>query len=1843
MTTREVIEKKAPWHPGSHPLLLFTFILLCTFTGHQPLHAADLDTDNDTLIDSVDLDDDGDGVPDAADTHPLDPLNGQPHFTFTRSIIVSEDAETRGNLPSDNYGGLADLKVRAYGTTAEGSGSSYGGFARIAYLKFDVQAVLGTVTEAQLQIYCLDSGSGTVEAIAVESSDWAEEEITYATAPPRGTTALGVTPGVTANDWTAVDITAHVSGNGIHSIALREPDNDQQRYSSRTGSHPPAVAVVYTTTVFDSDGDGVHNYQDDDDDNDGVPDAQDAFQVDPNDWLDTDGDGTGNNTDDDDDGDGTPDDQDDLPLDPTETIDTDGDGIGNTADTDDDGDGMPDDYETANGLDPLLQDGSNDADGDTYDNLYEYRAETDPQLPGSVPTPGFILRLTRGGVPITGGSAADPVALSEAGDTPFEVHLQLTHAATFEVRLDVVSTDAGEVHVAPGFLFTGDPFDGNANPWWQPVVVSVTGVDDANSDGDVVSQIHIVNTDYLNSNYAGLDIDTIHVATLDDEPFFDSDGDGVPDGSDDLPYNATETADSDGDGWGDNQDAAPSDPTRNGLEINLLGNPGAESGLDSWTDPNGAYGTDGATVHGGSQGFITVVAVTSSGDAELRQDVSLPPNIVLVHYGGWINTANTTSNVRFGVRATEDGSNSYRTVALSQAPEDAGSWQYRSSQYAATPGTPLDAVRFRLLVPRAELATYLFDDLELFAFTDTDTDGDTIVDYLDSDDDNDGLKDGEDPSPTDATPQNDFDNDGLDDLVDPDDDNDGVPDHLDAFDNDASRWQSLLPSRIQLLTSVVQVSELKDSDSFGVVLTEAPSADVTIPLTNPDPSEVSLSTSSLVFTPANWSVAQIVTVTGVDDSQADGDQYVVIATGAAQSADVSFDGDDGPDVMAANLDDRGYIVEQEDGSKTLHASLAEAQTFAFLETSFLSKLQIDEAVVGGNGMLLNVNEAGIYLYSTVEDVHASNGGGFPSITTVAHEGDGHVMFMGAEQYQGQIYLKTATIAGPRAKYMRFTDVVSVVPISQVDLPYFYVDQDDRLDGGDYLYFNLFSNFADAAERPNPPANGTLYYKAPGFMTPGQKYYSWDLHYFYDTPEAMYRDMIAGTGTNAVNADSILINRYHWRDVRVPSRYSIDDLFGYIQGQLDAERWQASMYYVAAEGAHAAFEKVISLKFNIAAMIAVSKTETGWGRSDEGWQDHDPFNHSKHVATQASVRILDWPLHWIEALETRERTVVGRKGVGIGGRYNGKTKWALTTASHYFFMDRELGFLDYDHLVPLYTIYGTDRDGDGILDADDAHPDDPTNTGASLALPGDADGDGFSDTRDSSPNDRWAWIDTDGDTQDNNRDIDDDGDGTDDLHDPAPMSAVDAVNVSPSITLVGDQSVGVNGVLGPLGIMVTDTDNDPADLLLAATASNQTLMPDAGILLSGLGENRTITLTPAAGQLGTATITVTVGDGTDTAAASFVLTVESAANCSYPLPQGWSMASLCGTPTSGDNSLVSLFPNALSLFRFSGGYQMASALDVGQGYWIHMPAAETVSFDVDPALSVVSDLPAGWSMVGGPHGDVPTASLQTAFPAVSSVFGFAGQYEAATALVSGQGYWLNMASQGQVTLAPGTASSPAARSGPLAPAEALSGPLLWVQSGANRQEIHLGVDPESITALPPPPPVGVLDARVRIGELSAWQVPEAEQERAYLLLVQGAGVVMGWDVPPEFAGRWELVFGDRVVRLDGAGELSVGSGPTRMKLRTVPVAYRLHANYPNPFNPSTTVRYDLKQDGPMSLRVYGITGQLVREVIAEVQRAGAHKVVWDGADEAGRQVSSGVYLVELRAGKYRAVRRIMLLK
>ena len=102
---------------------------------------------------------------------------------------------------------------------------------------------------------------------------------------------------------------------------------------------------------------------------------------------------------------------------------------------------------------------------------------------------------------------------------------------------------------------------------------------------------------------------------------------------------------------------------------------------------------------------------------------------------------------------------------------------------------------------------------------------------------------------------------------------------------------------------------------------------------------------------------------------------------------------------------------------------------------------------------------------------------------------------------------------------------------------------------------------------------------------------------------------------------------------------------------------------------------------------------------------------------------------------------------------------------------------------------------------------------------------------------------------------------------------------------------------------------------------------------------------------------------------------------------------------------------------------------------------------------------------------------------------------------------------------------------------------------------------------------------------------------------------------------------------GVGDITAG----------LPQEFTLMPNYPNPFNPETMVSFGLPRDCEIKLIVYNVLGRVVRTLRKGMYKAGWHTLRWDGLDDSGRQVGTGIYLLMMNAGEFKSVQKMMLLR
>ena len=113
-----------------------------------------------------------------------------------------------------------------------------------------------------------------------------------------------------------------------------------------------------------------------------------------------------------------------------------------------------------------------------------------------------------------------------------------------------------------------------------------------------------------------------------------------------------------------------------------------------------------------------------------------------------------------------------------------------------------------------------------------------------------------------------------------------------------------------------------------------------------------------------------------------------------------------------------------------------------------------------------------------------------------------------------------------------------------------------------------------------------------------------------------------------------------------------------------------------------------------------------------------------------------------------------------------------------------------------------------------------------------------------------------------------------------------------------------------------------------------------------------------------------------------------------------------------------------------------------------------------------------------------------------------------------------------------------------------------------------------------------------------------------------------------------------------GKLALANGtgiPMNKNTNAMPSGYFLNPNYPNPFNPETQIRYGLPEDCQVQVMIVNLQGQAIRTLVDRRQSAGEYSTVWDGRDDGGQPVVSGIYLYRLQAGQFTASRKMLLLR
>jgi subtilisin-like proprotein convertase family protein len=362
---------------------------------------------------------------------------------------------------------------------------------------------------------------------------------------------------------------------------------------------------------------------------------------------------------------------------------------------------------------------------------------------------------------------------------------------------------------------------------------------------------------------------------------------------------------------------------------------------------------------------------------------------------------------------------------------------------------------------------------------------------------------------------------------------------------------------------------------------------------------------------------------------------------------------------------------------------------------------------------------------------------------------------------------------------------------------------------------------------------------------------------------------------------------------------------------------------------------------------------------------------------------------------------------------------------------------------------------------------------------------------------------------------------------------------------------------------------------------------------------------------------------------------------FMVNSGWNLISvplLCEDMTAS-----SIFPAAVSLpFNYSpseGQYAISKTLQKKAGYWLQFSRQQTIAVCGSLLKFDTLQVYKGWNIIAPGGQAVATGNLQSQPSGilVSNFFGFESGYTSASTLNPGKGYWIKASSNGVVFLKNGLSKRTGADYA--VHSDVKSATLSFTDGAGNTRKLLLmnnGIDPAQYE-LPPLPPAGIFDVRFSSGSaadnIGSGGSLVKIQSATGPLTITARGIVV------RIKG-YVQASGTAITIADGKSYTLNGTIPAALEIETIsaPEKYALYANYPNPFNPVTVIKYSLPKKSFVSLKIYDALGREVAAPVDGEQDAGSYT-----AEFNGNTFSSGIYVCMLRAGDYSSAIKMMLLK
>jgi len=360
-----------------------------------------------------------------------------------------------------------------------------------------------------------------------------------------------------------------------------------------------------------------------------------------------------------------------------------------------------------------------------------------------------------------------------------------------------------------------------------------------------------------------------------------------------------------------------------------------------------------------------------------------------------------------------------------------------------------------------------------------------------------------------------------------------------------------------------------------------------------------------------------------------------------------------------------------------------------------------------------------------------------------------------------------------------------------------------------------------------------------------------------------------------------------------------------------------------------------------------------------------------------------------------------------------------------------------------------------------------------------------------------------------------------------------------------------------------------------------------------------------------------------------------------LSTGWN---IIGLPLEVESSNYEvLFPNAVAgtLYGFDGFYTSEMELVPGAGYWLNFQEADTTAITGSPFTSLMVSLTEGWNLISGNSVVTNVGNISDPGNIIvpGTCYGFNETYINSDQLTPGNGYWIYASADGNIIILSNLTAKPIST---FTDRTEIANKISF-----NNSELYFGVSiPEeerNSYKLPPKPPLGAFDARFS----GDTKLVETFGNIEVMNNTQELFISYSINIDEDDDKSWLLISSENEeYELEDSGQLilngSVGHF-TLSRVSLIPTSFSISQNFPNPFNPITSINYIVPENSAIAISIYNLSGQKITDLVDSYIQTGMYTVTWDGMNHKGLSVPSGVYIYTFETYSFKSMKKMILIK